>query len=49
MEIFTSFVDNYKQSMSGLHIAAQIVLTTMFVLTLVGISTAVVNLFINTL
>lgn len=49
MEIFTSFVNNYKQSMSGLHIAAQVVLTTMFVMTLLGITTAVVNLFVNTL
>ena len=49
MEIFTSFVNNYKQSMSGLHLAAQVLLTTMFAMTLLGISGAVVNLFINTI
>lgn len=46
MEIFTSVVNNYKESMEGLNNFVKVAITTVLALVIVSVLTAVVNLFV---
>ncbi|WP_228850785.1 hypothetical protein [Aegicerativicinus sediminis] len=49
MEIITSFYDNYKNAMQGLHIAIRILVTAVLIFTLAAVAMAIVNVFITTI
>ncbi|SDB48734.1 hypothetical protein SAMN03097699_1646 [Flavobacteriaceae bacterium MAR_2010_188] len=46
MEIFTSLVDNYKESMTGLNNIVKVAITTVLALVILSVLTAVVNIFV---
>ncbi len=45
MEIFTSLVDNYKESMEGLNAFAKILITAVMIFAFIAIAAAVINVF----
>ena len=49
MEIITSFYDNYKHAMKGMHIAIKILVTAVLIFTLAAVAMAIVNVFVTTI